>query len=148
MALILKIHGYYYTLEGKNLFLDISEIINKRYSTTISTDNVNEIINNISKKFKDIIKKNSPFDIKLDLPHTENVRNFSIANRFENPKIVYIYTDEGLIEGSPFTSYSSAHKALGLNPSSNTCNRYIDTNRLYKNKYIFSSKPIDSASRD
>lgn len=26
MALILKIRGYYYTLEGKNLFLDISEI--------------------------------------------------------------------------------------------------------------------------
>lgn len=148
MALILKIHGYYYTLEGKNLFLDISEILNKRYSTTISTDNVNGIINNISKKFEDIIKKDSPFDIKLDLPHTENVRKFSIANRSENPKIVYIYTNEGLIEGSPFTSFSAAHKALGLNPSSNTCNRYIDTNRLYKNKYIFSSKPIDSASRD
>ena len=53
-----------------------------------------------------------------------------------------------MIEGSPFVSYSSAHKALGLNPSSNTCNRYIDTGRLYKNNFIFSSKPIDSASRD
>ena len=147
MALILKIRGYYYTLEGKNLFLDISEILNKRYSTTVSTHNANEIINNISKKFEDIIKKDSPFDIKLDLPHTENVRKFSIANRSENPKIVYIYTNEGLMEGSPFPSFSAAHKALGLNPSSNTCNRYIDTNRLYKNKYIFSSKPIDSASR-
>jgi hypothetical protein len=111
MALILKIQGYYYTLEGKNLFLDISEILNKRYSTTISTDNVSEIINNISKRFEDIIKKDSPFDIKLDLPHTENVRMFSIANRSENPKIVYIYTNEGLIVGSPFTSYSAAHKA-------------------------------------
>jgi LAGLIDADG endonuclease len=148
MALILKIYGYYYTLEGKKLFLDISEIINKRYSTAISTDNVNEIINNISKKFEDILKKDSPFDIKLDLPHTENVRKFSIANRSEKPKIVYIYTNEGLIAGSPFTSFSAAHKALGLNSSSNTCNRYIDTNRLYKNKYIFFSKPIDSASRD
>lgn len=111
MAWILKIHGYYYTLEGKNFFLDISEILNKRYSTTISTDNVNEIINNISKKFEDILKKDSPFDIKLDLPHTENVRKFSIANRSENPKIVYIYTNEGIIEGSPFTSFSAAHKA-------------------------------------
>jgi hypothetical protein len=147
MALILKIRGYYYTLEGKNLFLDISEILNKRYSTTVSIHNANEIINNISKKFEGIIKKDSPFDIKLDLPHTENVRKFSIANRSENPKIVYIYTNEGLMEGSPFPSFSAAHKALGLNPSSNTCNRYIDTNRLYKNKYIFSSKPIDSTSR-
>jgi hypothetical protein len=148
MALILKIRGYYYTLEGKNLFLDISEILNKRYSTTVSIHNANERINNISQKFEDIIKKDSPFDIKLDLPHTENVRKFSIANRSENPKIVYIYTNECLMEGSPFPSFSAAHKALGLKPSSNTCNRYIDTNRLYKNKYIFSSKPIDSASRD
>lgn len=152
MALILKIRGYYYTLEGKKLFLEISEIINKRYSTTVyakdaKRDNVEEIINNISKKFEDIIKKDSPFDIELDIPHTENARKFGIANRSEKPKTVYIYTDEGLIEGSPFTSYSVAHKALGLNPSSNTCNRYIDTNRLYKNKYIFSSNPIDSASR-
>lgn len=36
MALLLKIHGYYYTVEGKNLFLDISEIINKRYTTNNS----------------------------------------------------------------------------------------------------------------
>ena len=147
MALILKINGYYYTLEGKNLFLDISEILNKRYSTTISIENVDEIIKDISKKFEDIIKKDPPFDIKLDLPHTENVRKFSIANRSENPKIVYIYTNEGMIEGSPFISFSAAHKALGLKPSSNTCNRYIDTNRLYKNKYIFTSKPIDRASK-
>lgn len=41
-----------------------------------------------------------------------------------------------MVEGSPFVSYSSAHKALGLNLSSNTCNRYIDTGRLYKNTYI------------
>ncbi len=73
MALLLKIYGYYYTIEGKNLFLDISEIINKRYSTNSS---------------------------------------------------------------------------LGLKSSSNTCNRYIDTNRLYKNKDIFTSKPVDRASRD
>lgn len=50
---------------------------------------------------------------------------------------LYIYTNEGMIKGSPFVSYSYAHKALGLNPSSNTCNRYIDTSRLYKNKFIF-----------
>ncbi|UKA47939.1 hypothetical protein D8B26_M00720 (mitochondrion) [Coccidioides posadasii str. Silveira] len=113
----------------------------------MSIENVDEIINDISKKFEDIIKKDPLFDIKLDLSHTENVRKFSITNRSANPKVVYIYTNEGMIEGSPFISFSAAHKALGLNPSSNTCNRYIDTNRLYKNKYIFTSKPIDSASK-
>lgn len=53
-----------------------------------------------------------------------------------------------MIVVSPFISFSAAHKALGFNPSSNTCNRYIDTNKLYKNKYIFTTKPINSAYRD
>lgn len=30
IALVLKIHGYYYLPEGKKLFLDISDILNKR----------------------------------------------------------------------------------------------------------------------
>lgn len=41
----------------KNLFLDISEILNKRYSTTASTDHVNEKINKIGLKFDAILKK-------------------------------------------------------------------------------------------
>lgn len=148
MALLLKINGYYYTTEGKNLFLDISEILNKRYSTNSLVSDINNIINNITERFNDIIQKDSPFDVKLNIPHTENVRKYSVANRSENPKIVYIYDGSEMVDGSPFASFSSAHKALGLKPSSNTCNRYIDTNKLYKNKYIFTSKPIDRASRD
>lgn len=31
IALILKIKGYYYLTEGKVLFLNISDVINKRY---------------------------------------------------------------------------------------------------------------------
>jgi hypothetical protein len=49
-----------------------------------------------------------------------------------------------LLEGSPFINYSSAHKALGLNSSSNTCNRYVDTGKLYKNEYLITSKPLGS----
>ena len=148
MALLLKIYGYYYTTEGKNLFLDLAGIINKRYSTYSSVSDTNEVINNITERFNNIMQKDSPFDVKLNIPHTENVRKYSIKNRSENPKIVYIYVNNEMVTGSPFTSFSSVHKALGLKPSSNTCNRYIDTNRLYKNKYIFTSKPIDRASRD
>lgn len=148
MALLLKIHGYYYTTEGKNLFLDISSILNKRYSTNSPVSSVNNIINNITERFNDILQKDSLFNVKLNISHTENVPKYSIANRSENSKIVYIYDDNEIIEGSPFTSFSSAHKALGLKPNSNTCNRYIDTNRLYKNKYIFTSKSIDRAYMD
>ena len=46
MALLLKIYGYYFTTEGKNLFLDISEILNKRYSTA-KYSSVSDINNNI-----------------------------------------------------------------------------------------------------
>lgn len=148
IALLLKIYGYYYTTEGKNLFLDIAEILNKRYSTDSPVSDINNAINNITERFNDIMQKDSPFDVKLNIPHIENVRKYSIANKSENPKTVYIYDDNKKVDGSPFASFSSAHKALGLKPSSNTCNRYIDTNRLYKNKYIFTSKPIDRASRD
>ena len=146
VALLLKIKGYYYLPEGKTLFLDISDILNKRYSTN-TTKNISEIMDNIFKRSQTIFEKDSPFDVKSNIPHSDNVRKFSIQNRSDNPKVVYIYTNKGMIKGSPFVSYSSAHKALGLNPSSNTCNRYIDTGRLYKNNFIFSSKPIDSASR-
>lgn len=147
IALLLKIQGYYYLPEGKKLFLDISDIINKRYSTR-STRNTNEIITDIFERFKIILEKDPPFDVQANIPHVDNARKFRMANRSENPKTVYIYTSEGMVKGSPFASFSSAHKALGLKPSSNTCNRYIDTCRLYKNKYIFSSKPIDRTSRD
>ena len=147
VALLLKIQGYYYLPEGKKLFLDISDILNKRYSTN-TTGNISEIICEILKRSQTIFEKDPPFDVKSNIPHLNNVQKFSIQNRSDNPKVVYIYTTEGMVEGSPFVSYSSAHKALGLNPSSNTCNRYIDTGRLYKNTYIFASNPIDRTSRD
>ena len=127
--------------------MDISDILNKRYSTN-TTKNISEMINDILKRSQTIFEKDPPFDVKSNIRHLDNVRKFSIQNRADNPKVVYIYTNEGIIKGSPFVSYSFAHKALGLKPSSNTCNRYIDTGRLYKNKFIFSSKPIDRTSRD
>ena len=59
---------------------------------------------------------------------------------------IYIYEDSKLVNASSFTSYAAAHKALGLKSSSNTCSRYIDTYRLYKSKYLFTSKPVDITS--
>lgn len=76
-----------------------------------------------------------------------NVRKYDRLNKSENPKIVYIYENGNLITGSPFASFSEAHRALGLKSNSNTCSRYIDTDRLYKSKYLLSSKPLDSASK-
>lgn len=147
VALILKIYGYYFLPEGKKLFLDISDILNKRY-TTGSIENTDVIVSDIFERSKTILAKDSPFDVEANISHVENVRTWSIKNRSKNPNIVYIYDNDEMIKGSPFSSYSAAHKVLGLKPSSNTCNRYIDTGRQYKNKYIFTSKPIDRTSKD
>lgn len=107
VALLLKIKGYYYLPEGKTLFLDISDILNKRYSTN-TTKKISEIIDNIFKRSQIIFEKDPPFDVKSNIPHSDNVRKFSIQNRADNPKVVYIYTNKGMVEGSPFVSYSSA----------------------------------------
>lgn len=148
LAILLKVNGYYYLPEGKKLFLDISDVLNKRYSTDNNSVDINKAIENIFERFNNITKIEPPFNVTHFIPHVDNALKFRIANKSDKPRLVYIYTNEGLIEGSPFASFSLAHKALGLKSSSNTCNRYIDTNRLYKDKYIFSSKPIDSTSRD
>ena len=40
----------------------------------------------------------------------DNALKFRIANKSDKPRIVYIYTKKGLMEGgSPFASYSLAH---------------------------------------
>lgn len=91
---------------GKNLFLNISDIINKIYSTT--TKNADDIVGDIFERSQAILAKDSPFNVKANIPHTDNVRKFSIANRPVNPIIVYIYENNNMIKGSPFASYSAA----------------------------------------
>lgn len=144
IALLLKIHGYYYLPEGKKLFLDISDILNKRYSTG-SIENLDENLEDIFNRYQGILLIDPPFTIKDNIPHVDNVRKFRLENKSDLPKTIYIYENGKLIKGSPFNSYSEAHKALGLKSTSNTCNRYLDTNRLYKSKYIFTSYPLGSS---
>lgn len=70
--MLLRIHGYYFLPDGKKLFLNISDIINKRYST--SNINADKLISDIFKRSKAIFAKDSPFDIKANIPHIDNVR--------------------------------------------------------------------------
>lgn len=109
IALLLKINGYYYQIEGKNLFLDISEVLNKRYSTDNNLVDINKAIENIFERFYNLSKIEPPFNVKLFNSHVDNARKFRIANKSDQPRTVYIYTNEGLIEGSPFASFSLAH---------------------------------------
>ena len=90
LALLLKIHGYYYLPEGKNLFLVISDILNKRYSTG-SSGNSNEIIVNIFEISKSILEKDPPFNVKANKLHVENVREYSSKINMKILKL-YIFT--------------------------------------------------------
>ena len=72
------------------------------------------------------------------------MRKFRLENKPNVTKTIYIYENGILLKDAPFNSYSSAHKALGLKSTSNTCNRYLDTNRLYKSKIKITSKPINT----
>lgn len=108
LALLLKINGYYYLTEGKKLFLDISDVLNKRYSTSNNSGyvDINKSIENIYERFENITKIQPVFNVKLFIPHVDNALKFRIANKSDKPRIVYIYTKEGLMEGSPFASFS------------------------------------------
>lgn len=115
LGLLLKINGYYYLTEGKKLFLDISDVLNKRYSTSNNSVDINKAIENITERFNNISKIEPPFNVKLFIPHVDNALKFRIANKSDKPRIVYIYTNEGLIEGSPFASFSLAHNKHPIN---------------------------------
>jgi len=53
IALMLKIHGYYYLPSGKKLFLDVSDIINKRY--IIEKENLNQKLEDIFHRYQAIL---------------------------------------------------------------------------------------------
>jgi hypothetical protein len=145
IALILKIHGYYYLPEGKTLFLDISDILNKRYSTG-PIKNIDSKIEDIFLRYQALLLIKPPFQVEDRIPHVDNVRKFRLENKSDAcfaTKTIYIYENGILIKDAPFNSFSSAHRALGLKSTSNTCNRYLDTNRLYKSKFKITSKPLE-----
>lgn len=139
-ALLLKVHGYFFLPDGKALFMDIANILNKRYSTTSSL-NTEKIISNIFSRLEAILSTTPSFKVKDSIPHINNVRAFSRLNGLNQQKTVYIYKNDKLISGSPFTSYLQAHLTLGLNSNSMACTRYIDTGKLYKGIYLITSVP-------
>lgn len=86
---MLIIHGYYYIPEGKKLFIDISNVLNKRYSTG-SIENLDTIIVDIFIRYKAILLINSPFNIEDNIPHVDNVIKFTLEDKSDLPKTIYI----------------------------------------------------------
>lgn len=76
MALLLKVKGYYMLPEGRKLFLDISLIMNKRYTTQIDVNDLQAIIHDITHKFETLLLIDPPFDLSLQKSHTQFVREY------------------------------------------------------------------------
>lgn len=139
--------GYYYLPEGKKIALQICSATNKyRYTTNLKKTEL-PFYESISK----LLDKTPPFDISNGCSHSELVRKFTIAKGGRKGFSVYIYeypefnpmSEYKELKGSPFSTYGAGHQAIGSRRGSRIIGRYIDTNKVYRNKYIFSSIPLD-----
>lgn len=141
ISVIMHKFGYYYLPEGKKIALQISSGTNKyRYSTNDLNKTELPGVDSLSKLFA----QTPPFDVNSGRSHFELVREFTISKGGRKGFIVYVHSSEGYkeLKGSPFSSYGAAHIAIDLKPGSRVIGRYIDTGKLYKDKYIFSSVPV------
>lgn len=153
--------GYHLIEEGRNLIVLIfNNINNKRYTTT-TTNNNND--NNIFKEIDNLYNKLllTPPMININSTKSHLALVLEYTNKNKTNKTIYIYElkdyqfnpiqevicDTCLIEGSPFKTYADANSAINLNRSSRTIYRYLDTNKLYKNKYLITSLPRHGATR-
>lgn len=149
IAVIIHKLGYYYLPEGKKIALAISSATNKYRYTTNNSSKV-ELPN--CELISKLLAQTPPFDISSG-SHTELVKKFTLAKGGRKGFLVYIYesgvTSNGSpnklkeLKGSPFSTYGEGHVVLGLNRGSRVAGRYIDTGKKYKDKYIFSSIPLD-----
>lgn len=95
IALLLHKKGYYYLPAGRQLFTDISNIINKsRYTTSPNPGNVDVIVDDIIKRSLEIFATEPPFDLSLGKSHVEYAQAFSLAQRRLTPNIVYVYRNQ------------------------------------------------------
>lgn len=145
-AICVVIHkfGYYYLPQGKKMALQISSGTNKyRYSSTnIESETKLPSEDTISK----LLEISPPFDITSGLTHFNLARQFTIDKGGRNGFTVYIYDLKSKgnkqVKGSPFSTYGAGHEALGLRRGSRAIGRYIDTDKPFKERYVFSSVPL------
>ncbi len=131
--------GYYCLAEGRQILLQISKATNKyRYTNSVKplvklpSDSV------ISK----ILSLPAPFDISSGKSHFELAKTYAINRGGRKGFTVYIYDQGKQIANSPFSTYRAGHVAIGLLAGSMVISRYIDTGKVYKNRFTFYSKNI------
>ena len=135
--------GYYYLPEGKQIALQISSSTNKYRYTTKSDLNKTRLPS--IESVLNLFKETPPFDISSGRSHLSLVRAFTLVKGGGKGFKVHIYecdSDLKEVKGSPFSTYGDGHEVLGLKRGSRVIGRYIDTGKLYKDKYKLSSVPL------
>lgn len=137
LGLLLIKNGYVFTERGKDLLLKIKKNMNnKRYTNsslerpiTISQLEVDSVFSSLM-----------PFDLTLNQTHHQNVRKLTGKKGGNQGCIVYAYDKDQLINNAPFLSYKAAKRYI-QNISTSTISFYINTGKIYKDRYTFYSQP-------
>jgi hypothetical protein len=86
---------------------------------------------------------NSPvFDLSSGLSYKALSDIVKVNNKGNSGYGVNVYDSGELVQGSPFSSYTKAAIALGNINISSAISKKIDTDKLYKGRYIFESTSI------
>ena len=139
VAVNLKALGYVTLPTGRKHLIDISKYINKRYTSNLEiakAPNMNEIEN--------LLKTPPIFDLTSGLGYKNLSDLAKTEKRGYAGYSVNVYDRGNLLKGSPFPSYTKAAFALGNINISSVISKKIDTNKLYKERFIFESAFINT----
>lgn len=133
-ALVLFMHkfGYFYLPEGRKLEVKFSNYMNKSRNRNSGK---NLSIPEIKSSLFD-----SPFPVNLE-PYMSLLAFAQTFSKLQNKNLIWVYDKDILVEGSPFYSLSDAAESIGLKRTSSIIKRYLDTDKIYLNRYTISSSP-------
>ena len=134
LAVKLKTLGYTTKPEGKKCFIEITKYINKRYTTDAQVAEAPCLY-----KINEILNQPPVFDLSSGLSYKALSDLVKVSKKGNSGFGVNVYDNGRLLEGSPFSSYTQAALALGNVNVSSVISKKIDTDKLYKGRYIFES---------
>jgi hypothetical protein len=85
---------------------------------------------------------NSVLPVKL-IPKMSHLNLGQAFSKVKGPLTVFVYDSKKLLKGSPFDSYAEVCAAIGIDRRSMIVRRYIDSGKLYNNRYCFFSVQIN-----
>lgn len=141
LGLLIHKYGYFYTDLGRALLIKITKNINNyRYST--STLGLPNPIT--QQEVDDVFEAALPFNLSLNKKHVENVTQMVSSKRASEGFKVYLYENGLLVNNAAFISRRAATRYIQTKFNTTMCPKtiygYIDTDKIYKNRFTFYSK--------